>query len=270
MPHPDGTVPAIPWHGAGALPPTADDPFRVYIGWDSREPEAYDVAAYSLGRRASVPVSVRPLKQAALRAQGVYRRPLDPLAATEFTYTRFLVPALAGYSGWALFCDCDFLWLGDIAELLALADPAKAALVVQHDHRPPEVHKMDGAVQTQYPRKNWSSMILFNCGHPSNRALTIDVANDRPGRFLHRFAWLDDSEIGSVPETWNWLEGWCAPPADAPPKVIHYTRGGPWFETWRDVAYSQLWLDELAALRRPTLCHVRPPRTGAGTAVGRG
>jgi len=246
LPGPTPLASATP--SVGRLPPTASDPFRVYIGWDSREPEAYDVAAYSLAKRASVPVSIRPLRQEALRAQGLYRRRADPLASTEFTYTRFLVPVLAGHSGWALFCDCDFLWLGDIAELLSLADPTKAALCVHHDHRPREIRKMEGQVQTQYPRKNWSSMILLNCGHPANRALDVDMANDQPGSFLHRFAWLDDTEIGAVPETWNWLEGWCPKPEDGPPKVVHYTRGGPWFSTWQDVDYADLWLAEREAM----------------------
>ena len=95
------------------------DPFRVYIGWDQREPEAYDVAKFSLERRASIRVVVAPIKLDELRARGLYWREQDALASTEFTYSRFLTPALAGYRGWALFCDCDFLWLSDLAGLVA-------------------------------------------------------------------------------------------------------------------------------------------------------
>ena len=108
---------------------------------------------------------------------------------------------------------------------------------------------MEGAVQTLYPRKNWSSMVLYNCGHPANRALTAEVVNRETGAFLHRFQWLGDDLIGSVPETWNWLEGWCDKPKTGHPKVIHYTRGGPWFENWRDVDYADLWLTELEACK---------------------
>lgn len=226
----------------------ADTPFPVYVGWDSREVIAYDVCRHSLLRNSSTPLEVIPLNQHELRDQGIYRRGVDPLASTEFTYTRFLVPHLAGYEGWAMFCDCDFLWLGDIAELIALTDDKYAVMCVQHDHRPPETVKMDGRVQTLYPRKNWSSMILYNCGHPSNAALTMDVANTETGSFLHRFQWLKDEEIGAVPETWNWLEGWCVVPEDGPPNVVHYTRGGPWFEEWQDVTYGDLWLEEAARL----------------------
>lgn len=224
-------------------------PFPVYVGYDSREDIAYEVCRHSILTRAKTPVAVIPIKQDSLRAAGHYTRPVDPLASTEFTYTRFLVPFLAGYQGWALFCDCDFLWLADIGELIALADDRYAVMCVHHDHRPPERLKMDGRTQTQYPRKNWSSLVLYNCGHPANRILTPDLANRKSGAYLHRFQWLDDDLIGAVPETWNWLEGWCEPPADGPPNVVHFTRGGPWFEDWQDVEYGELWLAEEKAVK---------------------
>lgn len=227
-----------------------DEPFRVFVGWDSREPEAYAVCAHSLERHASIPVVVTPIKREELRAQGLYRRESDPLAATEFTYTRFLTPHLAGFQGHALFCDCDFLWTGDIAELVALIDPTKAVSCVQHDHRPTETKKMDDAVQTQYPRKNWSSMMVFNCAHPSVRKLDVDTVNAQTGAYLHRMQWAGDEEIGAIPETWNWLEGWCKTAPGEVPKVIHYTRGGPWFEQWQDVEFADLWRAEWAAAQR--------------------
>ncbi|MES1158901.1 MAG: hypothetical protein ABUL42_03300 [Terricaulis silvestris] len=227
-----------------------DEHFRVFIGWDSREPEAYAVAAHSLQRHASIPLEIIPIKQDELRAAGLYHRERDPLASTEFTYTRFLTPHLAGFRGHALFHDCDFLWTGDIAEMLALIDPAKAVSCVQHDHRPPEETKMDDAVQTRYPRKNWSSLMLFNCAHPSTRKLDVETVNRESGAYLHRMQWAADDEIGAIPETWNWLEGWCAAQPGETPKVIHYTRGGPWFEKWQDVAFAELWREEWARARR--------------------
>jgi hypothetical protein len=227
------------------------DAFRIYIGWDSREPEAYDVAKFSLERRASTPVSVIPLKVDDLRARGLYRRDKDPLASTEFTYSRFLTPALAGYSGWALFCDSDFLWLGDIAGLLDYTrTPAKAVFCVQHDYQPKDTVKMDGAVQTAYPRKNWSSLMLFNCEHPSVRRLTPDVVNRETGAYLHRMQWVADDEIGALPVEWNWLEGWNEKPGHGTPKAVHFTRGGPWFENWQDVDYGDLWRAEFAEMQR--------------------
>src|SRR6201988_3256465 len=118
------------------------DAFRVFVGWDSREPIAYDVARHSLLKHASVPVSVIPIKQDDMRSRGLYSRDKDPLASTEFTYTRFLTPFLAGFRGWALFCDCDFLWLGEIAGLVSYTQTSKAVFCVQHDYTPKEATKM--------------------------------------------------------------------------------------------------------------------------------
>jgi hypothetical protein len=226
------------------------EPFRVYVGWDRREPEAFDVARFSLMRRASIPVEVAPLKLEDLRARGLYSRDSDPLASTEFTYSRFLTPALAGYRGWALFCDCDFLWLADIAGLVEYTRGPKAVFCVQHDHRPPETTKMDGAVQTVYPRKNWSSLMLFNCEHPAVKSLTPEVVNRESGAFLHRMQWVADSDIGALPIEWNWLEGWNRKPASGTPKAVHFTRGGPWFANWQNVDYGDLWLAERDAMLR--------------------
>jgi hypothetical protein len=103
---------------------------------------------------------------------------------------------------------------------------------------------MDGVAQSIYPRKNWSSLVLYNCGHPANRALTPALVNSESGAFLHQFRWLEDSLIGAVPETWNWLEGWSAAPANGRPSAVHYTRGGPWFDAWQNVTHGDLWLNE--------------------------
>lgn len=227
---------------------TVTDAFPIYVGYDSREAIAYDVCRHSLLARSSVPIAVHPLVQAELRERGLYRRERDALASTEFTYTRFLVPALNQYRGWAIFCDCDFLWLGDVAELIALRDDRYGVMCVHHDHQPTETVKMDGAVQTRYRRKNWSSLVLWNCGHPANTGLTPEVVNRESGAFLHQFQWLADNLIGAVPETWNWLEGWNRRPATGAPKVVHYTRGGPWFEQWQNVDYGDLWIAERDAV----------------------
>jgi hypothetical protein len=225
------------------------NPFRVFIGWDRREPEAYEVARYSLQHRASIPVTVSPIKIDELRAKKLYWRDQDPLASTEFTYTRFLTPALAGFSGWALFCDCDFLWLGDVAGLTGYMKVPKAVYCVQHDYRPKETTKMDGAVQTTYPRKNWSSLMLFNCDHPSVRSLTPELVNRESGAYLHRMQWVADEDIGALPVEWNWLEGWNEKPKQGTPKAVHFTRGGPWFANWQNVDYGELWRAEFEAMK---------------------
>jgi hypothetical protein len=224
------------------------EPFRIFIGWDKREPIAYDVAKFSLERRASIPIDVKPIKIDELRERKLYWREQDPLASTEFTYSRFLTPALADYCGWALFCDCDFLFLADIAGLVKYAFGDVAVYCVQHDYHPTEMTKMDGAVQTVYPRKNWSSLMLFNCSHPSVRKLTPEVVNSESGAYLHRLQWAADEEVGSLPVEWNWLEGWNEAPAHGTPSAVHFTRGGPWFAQWKNVQYGDLWLAERAML----------------------
>jgi len=213
---------------------------KIFVGYDSREQIAYDVCEYSI-LKFNKKVTVIPLKQDDLREQQIYCRDQDPLSSTEFTFTRFLVPHLCDYEGWAVFVDCDFLFQINIEELLAHADDQYAVMVVKHDYTPPEGTKMDGQKQLPYPRKNWSSMILWNCGHPSNKKVTPELVNTETGQYLHRFQWLKDSEIGSMSPEYNWLVGWYKSPENGVPKLIHYTEGGPWFENYQHCEYGYHW-----------------------------
>lgn len=213
------------------------------MGFDARESIAYDVAKSSAEQWG--PVEVLSLRQDKLRANGIYTRPIDPLSSTEFSFTRFLVPELMNYDGWALFVDCDVLFLESPKELFALADDNYAVMVVKHDYKPTQSMKMDGKIQHMYPRKNWSSVVLFNCSHPSNKALTKDVVNSETGQFLHRFSWLKDDEIGEIPHEWNWLVDWYHEPEDGKPKLLHYTEGGPWFDEYVNCSYADVWKNML-------------------------
>jgi lipopolysaccharide biosynthesis glycosyltransferase len=225
---------------------------KIYVGWDSREDIAFQVARHSILKRTKSDVEVVPIKQYELRTAGIYNRPIDKKASTEFSLTRFAVPILNDYKGWAIFVDCDFLWLSDVKEIFDMADDKYAVMCVHHDYKPKEEVKMDGKQQFVYPRKNWSSMMLWNCGHPSNKKLTKEVLNNETTPFLHRFRWLKDEEVGEIPYQYNYLEGWYKT-NDA--KVVHYTRGGPWFEngyipddiglkSWNDVDYGKEWRQE--------------------------
>jgi lipopolysaccharide biosynthesis glycosyltransferase len=213
---------------------------KVFVGYDSREQIAYDVCEYSI-LKYNRNARVIPLKQDELREQKLYWRDNDPLSSTEFTFTRFLVPHLCDYKGWALFVDCDFLFQINIEEIFALADDRYAAMVVKHDYNPPEGIKMDGQKQLAYPRKNWSSMILWNCGHPDNQKLTTNLVNKETGQFLHRFSWLKDDMIGELNCQYNWLVNHYHEPKDGKPKLIHYTEGGPWFENYQHCEYGYHW-----------------------------
>ena len=216
---------------------------KIYIGYDAREDIAYQVCRHSLLRHASAKIEIYPIKQAALRELGIYTRGQDN-ATTDFSLTRFLTPYLAAYDGWSIFVDCDFLFMTDIFNILDHADPSKAVCVVQHDYTPSNTYKMDGQQQTSYPRKNWSSFILFNGNHPNVKELTPEVVNRETPAFLHRFSWVESTaDIGSLPLSWNFLEGEYPTP-DELPSAVHYTNGGPWFENWQDVEFADEWRAE--------------------------
>jgi lipopolysaccharide biosynthesis glycosyltransferase len=229
----------------------------IFIGYDSREREAYDVAKFSIQRRASKAPMIFPLKLHALQ-QWLLTRPVEmrdgkmwcPISqapmATEFAISRFCVPHLRS-KGWALFVDCDIICLADINELFALADDKYAVMCAKHDYTPTGTTKMDGQPQTTYNRKNWSSIVLWNCAHPSNKKLTVEVLNTWPGRDLHAFKWLDDSEIGELPKEWNYLDG-VYPFPNPDIKLAHLTNGGPFNKGWKGGQMDQMWLMERDAM----------------------
>lgn len=225
---------------------------QVYIGFDDRECDAYSVAEYSLKRLSSIPVSVTPLVSKKLAECGLLRRLTDKRGqyfdlisnapiSTEFAISRFLVPMLA-QTGWALFVDADMLFMADIKELLDIADPRYAVMVVKHKHEGNEGTKMDGQVQTRYPRKNWSSVVLWNCDHQANKRLSLVDVQERRGFDLHQFYWLHDSEIGELPNEWNWLVR--VQPKPQVPKIAHYTLGVPSMHGLNDSEHSELWWEE--------------------------
>ena len=213
---------------------------KVFVGYDIREDIAYQVCEYSI-KKHRPDAEVIPLKQKELRDAGIYTRSIDPLSSTEFTFTRFLVPYLTDYSGWAVFVDCDFVFVDDVKKLFDQADDRFAVMVVKHEYTPSETLKMDGCKQLPYPRKNWSSTILWNCGHPSNRRVDLEMVNTQTGQYVHRFQWLNDRDIGSLNPEWNWLVGWYEEPKDGSPKAIHFTEGGPWFKEYRRCQYHKVW-----------------------------
>ena len=225
-------------------------PLKVYVGWDSREPIAFEVCKASILKHATVPVKIVPLKRHNLVRDNMYWREEDALASTEFTFTRFLVPDLMGHRGWALFIDCDFLFLTDIKELFDQVNDNYAVMCVHHDYTPKEGEKMDGQKQINYPRKNWSSAVLWNCGHPDNKVVDKELVNDPTidGKYMHRFSWLTDDKIGKISHEWNWLVGWYKPVRDGQPKALHYTEGGPWFDQYRNCPFSKEWYEAQAAM----------------------
>lgn len=226
---------------------------RCYIGWDEREAAAWNVAHRTL--LSSSGLFGERLDSARLAAHGLLTRTSDHRGgqdydlvsnapkSTRFAVSRFLTPILC-QSGYALFTDCDVVFLADVHAMLGEIEPGKAVYVVKHDHRPREHWKMVNQAQTAYPRKNWSSVMLFDCDHPANRRLTLWDVNHRPGRDLHAFYWLADDEIGALDPGWNWLVG--VQPKPEAPKIAHFTLGGPWLPGWKAAEHDDIWWTEAA------------------------
>lgn len=221
----------------------------VYIGFDAREGQAFAAAVNSLQLRTQAPLSILPLLENRLASKGLLRRATDlrgnrydlasnAHASTAFAISRFLVPIIH-QGDWALFTDCDVVFLADVAELFALADPRYAAMVVKHKQAGGG-YKMDGQPQQDYARKNWSSVVLWNCSHPANDRLSLIDVQERAGRDLHRFYWLHDDEIGALPPEWNWLVN--VEPRPPTPKIAHFTQGGPWLPHWKPAQNDDIWL----------------------------
>jgi hypothetical protein len=218
---------------------------RVYIGYDHRETVAVNVLADSIQAHASLPVLIGQVRLDQLK--GIYDRPRHPRQSTDFSFSRFLVPWLNAFQGWAMFIDADMLCLGDLAELWSLRDDRYAVQVVQHRHECEEGVKFQGMPQTPYDRKNWSSVMLFNCERCT--ALTPEVVNSASGLHLHQFRWLKDQDIGNLPPEWNVLVG--VQPLPASPRILHYTLGGAWFDDCRSMPESDRWLKAVDRMNHP-------------------
>lgn len=221
------------------------EPVNLYAGYDPAEAAGYATFCHSVFTRSSIPVHITALAKNTFPA---WRRTntVDKPGSTEFSFSRFIVPFLNGYQGFALFMDgCDMLCLDDIKKLWDMRDGNYAVQVVKHApyHATPD--KMWGNRNEYYPRKNWSSVILFNCAHRSNRILTSEYVASATGEELHRFKWLRDEEIGEIPGRWNYLAGEQEHVSN--PAVVHYTLGLPPIWSHGD-DLDDLWYEERARM----------------------
>ena len=209
--------------------------FNIYIGFDQKEAIAYHAFCQSLIEKSTIPIQITPL---ALNNLNLYSEKHND-RSNDFVYSRFLTPFLNNYDGWALFADGDMICQSDIRELFDLRDDSKALMVVKHDYKTKQEKKYLGNINENYPRKNWSSVILWNCNHPKHKILSPDFVKNQTGKYLHRFSWLNDEEIGELPIEWNWL----AIEYDENPnaKIVHYTLGTPCFNDYRDSSMSNIW-----------------------------
>jgi len=213
---------------------------NIFIGYDEVERVAWHTLTHSIIERSTIPIAITPVSIQHFGA--FFKRTRDPKQSNSFSFSRFCVPYLMDYIGYALFMDCDMLLRVDIAELLKVieAQPDKAVYVVKHDYTPSNTVKYLNTTQYTYPRKNWSSFVLWNCGHEKNKVLDVEFFNKATGLDLHRFTWLEDEEIGELDVTWNWLVG---DYINAPNNVknIHWTLGGPYFNEFVDADFADEW-----------------------------
>lgn len=210
-------------------------PIPVFVGYDPREAIAYHVCVNSIIRNSSQPVAIVPV---ALNLFQDYAETHTD-GSNHFIYTRFLVPYLCDFTGHAIFIDGDMIVRGDIAELWALRNTSMDAQVVKHDYKTCRSIKYLGAKNEDYPRKNWSSVILWNCNSFPNRKLTPEFVQKATGSELHRFSWLEDLRIGELPPEWNWLPDEYGPNPVA--KLLHYTLGTPCFHEFADTTQGNEW-----------------------------
>ena len=216
---------------------------RVFLGYDKKETVAYHVAAHSIMRRSSIPVSITPINRDNMK---FYTRPRGEYDSTDFSNSRFLVPFLCDYQGWAVFMDSDILCLGDIAEFggyASLANEYGAAVrLVKHDYEPAEKNKFLGAAQTTYSRKNWSSVMLFN--NKMCQKLTLDYCHTANGLDLHQFKWVTEEQVRELPKVWNHLVGEANQCEPDHARLVHFTKGTPCFEGYENQPFADLWFDE--------------------------
>ncbi len=207
----------------------------LIVGFDEKESIAYHVFCQSVLEKSSMPVTFLPLANNTLNCY--IEKHTD--GSNKFIYSRFLTPYLMDFKGWAIFADGDMVCNADIVKLWNLRDNTKAVMVVKHDYQTKQRQKYLGNKNEDYPRKNWSSLVLWNCGHPKNKILTPSFIESSNGAFLHRFSWLDDSEIGELSKEWNWLA--IEYPDNPFANIIHYTLGTPCFKDYFDSPMSEKW-----------------------------
>lgn len=215
-------------------------PIPVFVGYDPREAIAYHTCVNSIIRNSSRPVAIVPV------ALNLFRDYAETHTdgSNHFIYTRFLVPYLMEYQGWAIFIDGDMIVRGDIAELWDLKQYTRDAMVVKHDYKTRMKEKYLGSPNEDYPRKNWSSVILWNCNAMRNRQLNPEFVQKSTGAFLHRFSWIDDSRLGELPSEWNWLPDEYGANPNA--KLLHYTLGTPCFDEFKHTPMNEHWHAERA------------------------
>lgn len=211
------------------------DTIRIAVGYDERESVAYHTFVQSIIDTCTTPISVTPLVLKTIKNYSETHQD----GSNAFIYSRFLTPLIFNYDGWAIYADGDMICMDDMKNLWSMRSEKYAVMVAKHDYRTKATKKYLGNKNQDYPRKNWSSLILWNCTHPSNACLTADFVSTKTGSYLHRFSWLSENEIGELPLTWNWLTS--EYPDNNEASLLHFTLGTPCFKEYSMSAMSHIW-----------------------------
>ena len=207
----------------------------IVVGFDEREAVAYHTFTQSVIEKSSAPTRFLPLSKSSLSTYEETHKD----GSNDFIYSRFLVPYLMNFNGWAIYADGDMICLEDIKKLWDIRNDKYAVQVVKHNYKTKITKKYWGNKNENYPRKNWSSLILWNCNHTSHKKLTPEFIQKQTGAFLHRFSWIKDEEIGELDKEWNWLAMEYEEKKDI--KLIHYTIGTPCFKEYENSSLSKHW-----------------------------
>lgn len=250
----------------------------MFIGYDERAPQAFQVAKHSLLKHTKQSVIVHKLDHRSLRKDGLFYREwkIDKQGqyidlvdgrpfSTQFSHTRFLVPELwrnlkdSSKASVAVFVDCDFVFFEDIDKLFDLVEDNQRKYplwCVNHNYKPSENLKMEGMAQSEYNKKLWSSLMVFDMNHEDNRKVTVEYVNSQDGRLLHQFDWLSNPlAIGSIPEAWNFLPNH-SEKNTSEINGVHYTEGGPWIQEYKTCRYANLWLSAYEAFIQDSILNV--------------
>lgn len=214
-------------------------PYRIFIGYDPREAVAYHACVQSIIDWCKEPGKLQFTPVRGQRRDG----------SNDFIYARFLVPHLCGFSGRALFLDGDMIVRADVRELFDLPMLYRGVRVVKHDYKTKHLVKYLGNKNEDYPRKNWSSVVMWDCGFFPHRILTPEFVAKSSGSYLHRFEWLKDDQIGDLPAEWNHLTMEYEPNPAA--KLYHYTVGTPCFHGFRIQEGADEWYSTYRRLIAP-------------------
>lgn len=207
---------------------------QIFVGFDPNELVGFHVFVQSvLSRTDPNKVSITPVCGQKGDASNVFNK------------ARFEVPYRCGFRGRAIWMDgSDMLCRADISELPDLLESGCDLAVVHHTYSTKYPVKFLGQPNVDYPRKNDSSVIVFDCGNYPWRKFTPEyIARSSPAD-LHRFKDIKVDRIGDLPKEWNWLVGeYEFNPAA---KVAHFTIGLPCWPEYRDWDYADEWRAELA------------------------